>query len=177
MRRLIRMAAALTAIGLMASFTTTSVLAGNWAETSMVDGADSPPTAGEARELRFTLMQHGVTPVDFGTVEVAATLPGTDERISVPAIHLGAGEWTATVTFPVEGDWQLRIAHSVLETPAASTFSVAQDPGPAWLRMTASLAGLLLAAVVLMAATRLVRSRPSRPSDPAEPSIAPGRIG
>ena len=160
MRRLIRVAAALTAIGLMASFTTTSVLAGNWAETSIIDGADSPPTAGEAREVRFTLMQHGVTPVDFGKVEVAATLPGTDERISVPATHLGAGEWTATVTFPVEGDWQLRIEHSVLETPAASTFSVAQRPGQAWLPMTASLAGMLVAAVALIAATRLVQSRP-----------------
>jgi hypothetical protein len=174
MRRLIRMAAALAAIGLMATLATTSVVAGNWAETSMVDGADAPPTAGEARELRFTLMQHGVTPVDFGTVELTATLPGSDERISAPATHVGAGEWTATVTFPVEGDWQLRVVHSVFETPAASTFSVAGGPGPAWLPLTASLAGLLLAAVALVAATRLLRSRPSGPT---ERSVAPGRIG
>ena len=105
MRRLIRTTLALAMVGALWTLTAATVAAGNYAETSIVDGADTPPTAGEQRELRVLLLQHGVTPVDHGTVELTAWLPGTDERISVMAASVGGGEWVANVTFPVAGDW------------------------------------------------------------------------
>ena len=157
MRRLIRMTLALAMLGVLNALTAATVAAGNYAETSIVDGADTPPTAGEQRELRLLLLQHGVTPVDHGTVELTAWLPGTDERISVMATSIGDGEWVANVTFPTVGDWQMRILHSVFETPEASAFAVAPSSAAAWLPATGSIAALLLAVASLVVVARRIR--------------------
>ncbi len=84
----------------LGALTAATVAAGNYAETSIIDGADTPPTAGEERELRLLLLQHGVTPVDHGSVELTAWLPGTDERLSVVATSVGNGEWVAERHLP-----------------------------------------------------------------------------
>lgn len=152
MRRLIRMTLSLALLAALATVMVSAVAAGNYAETS-IDGADTPPTAGEERELRLLLLQHGVTPVDHGSVELIASLPGTDEAISVVATSVGDGEWLATVTFPTAGGWQLRILHSEFETPPASAFAVAPS-GSAWLPAAGSIAGLLLFAVALIVVSR-----------------------
>ena len=137
-------------------------LAGNFGAVTFVDGTADPPTAGEAREIRFSLMQHGVTPINDGTVALTATLPGTDESISVPATNVANGEWAATVTFPVEGDWQVRVTHSVFETSPASTLAVASAGAAAatvaqpWTFVLIAVVALLLVAVSAMA---IVRSR------------------
>jgi len=159
MRRLIRMTLALAMLGVLNALTAATVAAGNYAETSIVDGADTPPTAGEQRELRLLLLQHGVTPVDHGTVELTAWLPGTDERISVMATSMGGGEWVANVTFPTAGDWQMRILHSVFDTPDASAFAVAPSSMATWLPATGSIALLLLVAVGLIVVARRVSGR------------------
>ena len=131
MRRLIRTTLALAMLASRsARLTAATVAAGNYAESSIIDGADTPPTAGEERELRLLLLQHGVTPVDHGSVELTAWLPGTDERLAVVATSVGDGEWVADVTFPTAGDWQMRVIHSVFETPPASAIrrgTVAND--------------------------------------------------
>jgi YtkA-like protein len=137
-------------------------LAGNFGAVTFVDGTADPPTAGEAREIRFSLLQHGVTPINDGTVALTATLPGTDELISVPATNVANGEWAATVTFPVEGDWQVRVTHSVFETSPASTLAVASAGAAAatvaqpWTFVLIAVVALLLVAVSAMA---IVRSR------------------
>ena len=139
-------------------------LAGNFAAVTFVDGSADPPVAGEAREIRFSLLQHGVAPINDGTVSLTATLPGTDESISVPATNVGDGEWVATVTFPADGDWQVRVTHSVFETSAASTLAVAAAGGAAAAMATQPWTFLLLAAldalsVGAMAVVAIVRSR------------------
>jgi YtkA-like len=154
MRRLIRSSFALALLGAFAAMTVSTVAAGNYAETSIVGGGDPPPTAGEERELRLLLLQHGVTPVDHGTVEFTAWLPGSDERISVMATSAGAGEWIATVTFPAAGDWQMRVLHSVFETPPPTTFAVGASPMPAWLPATGSIVAMLLVAIALILGAR-----------------------
>jgi hypothetical protein len=139
------------------------VLAGNFGAVTFVDGSADPPIAGEAREIRFFLLQHGVTPINDGTVALTATLPGTDESISVPATNVGAGEWATTITFPVEGDWEVRVTHSVFETSPASTLAVASAGAAAataaqpWtFVLIAALVALSLGAISTMA---IVRSR------------------
>ena len=76
MRRLIRTTLSLAVLAALAAVMAGAVAAGNYAETSIVDGANTPPTAGEERELRLLLLQHGITPVDHGRVELTAWLPG-----------------------------------------------------------------------------------------------------
>jgi YtkA-like len=154
MRHLIRTTLALALMGVLTALTAAAVAAGNYAETTIIGGGDPPPTAGEERELRLRLLQHGLTPVDAGDVELTAWLPGTDERITVTATSVGNGEWVATVTFPAAGDWQLRVLHSVFETPPASTFAVADAPVPVWLPATGAIATMLLVALALILGAR-----------------------
>jgi hypothetical protein len=171
-RRLALAAAALLALTTAAAGI---ALAGNFAEVAFVDGSDAPPVAGQAREIRFSLLQHGVTPVTFGDVELTATLPGSGETISAPATSLGGGEWVATVTFPVEGDWQVRVAHSVFDTSPPSALAV----GPAAAAAAATTTQqpwtfVLLAAIVAIGlgalpAVALMRSR--------GPSTSAARVG
>jgi YtkA-like len=156
MRRLTRMTLTMATLAALSALMAATVAAGNYAETSIVDGADTPPTAGEERELRLLLLQHGVTPVDHGSVELTAWLPGTDERISVLATSAGDGEWIANVTFPMAGDWQMRILHSVFETPAASAFVVAPSSTSAWLPAAGSIGAMLLVAVALILVARRI---------------------
>ena len=154
MRRLIRTTLALALLAALAALTAATVAAGNYAETSIIDGAETPPTAGEERELRLLLLQHGVTPVDHGSVDLTAWLPGTDERISVAATSVGDGEWIATVSFPAAGDWQMRVLHSVFETPPAFALAVAPSSATVWLPAAGAIAGMLLVAVALIAVAR-----------------------
>jgi hypothetical protein len=171
--RFVRIALSLAIAGVILAMTAASAAAGNYAETSIVDGAGTPPTAGEERELRLLLLQHGVTPVDHGAVQLTATLPGSGERITVPATSIGDGEWIATVTFPTAGDWQLRIVHSVFETPPAAAFAVAEPSAAVWLPAAGSVAAMLIVAVVLiLGAMRLNAGRAT-----AEPAAEPVRAG
>jgi hypothetical protein len=173
MRRLIRIALSLVAVAAFATLTAATIAAGNYAETSIVDGADTPPTAGEERELRLLLLQHGVTPVDFGSVQLTAFLPGSGESVTVTAAGVGGGEWVATVTFPAAGDWQLRVLHSEFETPPASAFTVGAPSAAAWLPATGAIAATLLVAVgLILVAMRLGRGRAT-----AGTSTEPARAG
>lgn len=163
MRHLIRLSAGMAAFGALMALMTTMAVAGNFAEVTMIEGSDVPPVAGENREFRFSLLQHGVTPVDHGRVALTGTLPATNERISVEATSAGGGEWIATVAFPVEGDWQLRITHSIFETPEPSTLTVGPAAGFAWLQGVSWLSGLALAVAAILG-TLLLIGRARRPS-------------
>ena len=121
-RRLALAAATLVALSTAAAGI---ALAGNFAAVTFVDGSADPPVAGEAREIRFSLLQHGVTPINYGDVQLTATLPGTDESITVPATSVGDGEWVATLTFPAEGAWEVEVTHSLYETSPATPLAVA----------------------------------------------------
>lgn len=169
MRRLIRTASALTMLAALGAAMTATVAAGNYAETSIVDGADTPPTAGEERELRLLLLQHGVTPVNAGEVRLTASLPGSDESIDVPATSVGNGEWVVTVSFPSAGDWQLRIVHSVFETPPPAAFAVSPSAGSAWMPATAAIAGMVLVAVTLVLGARRITGGRARGESIREP--------
>lgn len=164
MRRLIRTTMALALLAALAAMTAATVAAGNYAETSIVDGAATPPTAGEDRELRLRLLQHGVTPVNHGSVDLTAWLPGSDARITVPATSVGNGEWVVTVTFPAAGDWQMRILHSEFETPPPTAFAVGPSSAIAWVPAAGSIAAMLLVAVALIVVARLVGGGAASPA-------------
>jgi hypothetical protein len=147
-----------------------TALAGNYVEVEITAGMGEPSAVGEERELRFSLLQHGVTPVDHGQVLVTATLPGA-ESVTVPATSLGDGAWTATLALPSPGEWRLRVTHSVFETPDAVAFSVVDTP-IGWSAAVIPIAGIALAALAVVAtATILSRRVPAPPAATTEPSI------
>lgn len=146
------------------------VAAGSDADVGFTDGMDAPPTAGEEREIGFTLLQHGVTPVDFGEVTLTATAEGTDP-VAVEATSLGDGRWVASMTFPAAGEWRLRVTHSELETSQAVAVSVAEAAftWPASLLPMAAIGG---AAILLLVGAAAMARRVSRPPMPsADPTV------
>ena len=158
-----------------------AVAAGNYAEVGYTDGMEAPPTAGEEREIRFSLLQHGVTPVDHGQVTLTATIPGSTP-VTVEATSLDGGDWVATMTFPIAGDWQLRVLHSEFQTPPAVAVSVTEAVFT-WPASVLPIAGIGLVALVLMAAAAVMarraspapaaRTEPSTRSVSRDPSTAP----
>jgi hypothetical protein len=87
-----------------------TALAGGWANAIMDEGPQDPPTAGEPITIGFTLLQHGVTPVDHGTARVTVRNAATGEELTVAARQEGAsGHWIAVITFPSDGTWRYEV--------------------------------------------------------------------
>jgi hypothetical protein len=133
--------------------------------------------AGEELALRYRLLQHGVTPVDHGTVLVTATLPETGERLVVEATSAGDGEWVATMTLPTTCDWQIVVAHADLETSGVAPLTVL-DAGSGAAFASPGLPVLLalaaVAVMVLAGITGLGRSRAGRRREASVGATAKG---
>ena len=154
----------MTLAGGLLALMAAGALAGGMA-TATISAGDHPPTAGEEREVRVVLLQHGTAPVDHGTVTISAWLPGSSQRIDVPATSIGDGEWTAAVTFPVEGEWRIQVHHTDLQTPAPLIFPVASASVATSLPGVAPVAALLLATVGLVGAVLFLRRRAAGTGD------------
>ena len=77
-------------------------------------------TAGQATTVGFTLLQHGVTPVDFGVATVVFTATSTGEQFRATAKPLGkAGEFEASFTYPTGGFWTWHVEHDGLLVESA----------------------------------------------------------
>lgn len=82
--------------------------AGGWAVITL-DELPSDVVAGKPLTIGFTVLQHGKTPMaDLSPIIVANLYK--DEEFKVFAEPEGEpGHYTATLTFPTEGDWQWSI--------------------------------------------------------------------
>lgn len=163
-----------SALALTLAMAATTV-AGGWAaavmDTQPIEpgGPDQPVTVG------FTLLQHGQTPVNWGTTQLILINDDTGAEVTVNARPQGAsGHWVAEVRFPTEGTWRYEVRHELLiemrgfepvtlgnaaVVAAPATTSTAATPSltiqPALLMAGAFLAFLLVAG--LAAATLVVR--------------------
>ena len=161
----------LAALAVALALSAAPVAAGGAATAEITAGLDEPPVAGEDREIQVLLLQHGVTPVDFGEVTLTATLPGTGERVIAEASSTGAGTWTATIAFPSAGDWQLQVAHNDLATPAATPVTVAES-GLALPPIVAPILAIALLGLALALAISIARRARPTTAGPA-PAEAP----
>lgn len=93
---------------LLALLITIPVFAGGWAVITL-DELPINVTAGEEITIGFTVLQHGKTPMSGLTPTIIANLY-TDEQFKVTAKEEGKpGHYTATLTFPKEGEWSWMI--------------------------------------------------------------------
>jgi hypothetical protein len=166
MRHLSRIGAGLAGLAALVALATGTALAGNFGEVAFVDGADGPPTAGEEREIRFSLLQHGVAPIEDGRVDVTVTHGGTGEELTVQATHLGDGIWAATVTFPLDGAWQIAVLHEWFETSEPTTMAVAPVDGTAWLPGALAVAALAGAAALVVGGMWFLGGRTAQARQP-----------
>jgi hypothetical protein len=77
-------------------------------------------TAGEATTVAFQLLQHGVTPVDFGVATVVFTDTASGETFQERATATDtAGGFAASFTYPKGGYWAWHVDHDGLIVESA----------------------------------------------------------
>jgi hypothetical protein len=105
--------AALSAIALTLIMAT-SALAGGWANAIMDTPPDDPGGPGQPITIGFTLLQHGVTPVDWGKAQVVLTNEATGRSVTFDAQPQGAvGHWVAEISLPADGTWSYEVRHDL----------------------------------------------------------------
>ncbi len=155
-------------------------IAGNWAAVSVDSSSTDGWEAGTSHGLVVTLLQHGETPVNHGSVEVALTNDVTGASITGVARRVGDGLWQATLALPSDGDWALSVSHSTLATELNTpvTISVAPSPAPTPAPSSAllspalllAMAATVLFALAVIAGLLVARSRPGVGHVSARPS-------
>jgi cytochrome c2 len=91
-------------------------LGGGWAVITL-DELPTAITAGEPLTVGFTVLQHGITPMTNIDPTVKANL-SPNEKFVVQAEPEGdAGHYTATLTFPKEGEWNWSIQAFTMDQP------------------------------------------------------------
>lgn len=105
--------------------------AGGWA--SVVDDEALPPDDSGTTLIRFTLLQHGETPVDWGALSVVAVHEESGLRVTGTASPESAtpGDWVAAFQLPEAGGWVLEIAHQDLEITSSAPVRLTSAPLPA----------------------------------------------
>lgn len=144
MRR--RMALAASSASILSLILAATAFAGGWANAVMDPPPDDPPGTTEPVTLGFTLMQHGVTPVDWGNAQVVLTNAETGQEIVAPATPSGpTGHWTAEVMLPADGSWSYQVRHD-LEITLMGAQPIVVGGAQAAAAGTATLSPALLAA-------------------------------
>ena len=90
-------------VGLLSTISPARVAAGGWAVTSL--DPFGQPVAGRPVTIGFTILQHGVTPVQVEGAGIRVVQNGTTGEF-FPAVHDGdgrVGHYTARLVFPREG--------------------------------------------------------------------------
>lgn len=147
--------------------------AGGWAVGSL----DAVPvaTAGERATVGFTILQHGVTPVDLlgdPSNEVGIEISGADGSAEFfPAVSEGTvGRYVATVEFPAAGtyEWSIRMGWfgpqplGTLEVADASGATASGTPDSAWPTARLATLALTIGLAALAIADFLVTRRRAR---------------
>ena len=149
MRR--RMALAASSASILSLILAATAFAGGWANAVMDPPPDDPAGTTEPVTLGFTLMQHGVTPVDWGNAQVVLTNAETGQEIVAPATPSGpTGHWTAEVMLPADGSWSYQVRHD-LEITLMGAQPIVVGGAQAAAAGTATLSPALLAAVGFLA--------------------------
>jgi hypothetical protein len=109
-----RLALAASLASILSLVLAATAFAGGWANAVMDSPPDDPGAPNQPVTLGFTLLQHGVTPVDWGSTQLVLTNADTGEEIIATATPDGAtGHWTAEVTLPSAGSWTYQVRHDL----------------------------------------------------------------
>jgi hypothetical protein len=90
-----------------------------------VPNPPADPPAGEATTIELNVLQHGVTAVSWPRITVIATNEATEEVTAAQAKASGPeGHYTATLTFPTEGQWTISFVSPELQMDGTATLTV-----------------------------------------------------
>ena len=145
--------------------------AGGWAVITL-DELPTDVVAGEPLTIGFTVRQHGITPMDGLEPTIVANLFKEQEFVVHAEPSGKPGHYTATLTFPTEGEWNWSIQAFTMDQPMPALRVVApasvavtkpmptNEPAVATVSPLVILRGLALAAG--LAALFLAYQRKSR---------------
>jgi hypothetical protein len=114
-----------------------SALAGNMAVTAF-DSLPDEFEAGHTYTLSYTILQHGVNPVDVGESVLSFTNLESGEILTFEAVATGdPGRYSVEVTLPTEGSWHWKITQGPFEPHDLGILGVvpssaAAGGDPAW---------------------------------------------
>lgn len=112
MRR--RIALAASSAFILSLILAATAFAGGWANAVMDTPPNDPAGPNEPVTLGFTLLQHGETPVDWGSAQIVLTNDQSGQEIVATATPNGPiGHWSADVTLPAEGSWSYQVRHDL----------------------------------------------------------------
>jgi hypothetical protein len=96
------------------------VAAGGVAVVIPAETGGRATTAGDPTTLSFQLLQHGVTPVDFGVTTVVFTDTASGESFQATATPTAKAGWfEASFTYPKGGYWAWHVDHDGLAIESA----------------------------------------------------------
>jgi hypothetical protein len=116
----IRRAAAAPLAMVLLAFIAAPVSAGGVAIVVPAETDGRATTAGDPTTLSFQLLQHGVTPVDFGVTTVVFTDTASGESFQATATPTEKAGWfEASFTYPKGGYWAWHVDHDGLAIESA----------------------------------------------------------
>ena len=135
---------------LFALMFTFPAFSGGWAVITL-DELPTDIAAGEPLTIGFTVRQHGITPMNGLDPTVTAALPKEEQQSIVSAeADDQPGHYTATLTFPREGNWEWSVQAFTMDQPmpalnvTASKVASANQPVPKIESKPASITPLLV---------------------------------
>ena len=139
--------------------------AGGWALASF-DEVPGGFQAGVTYDLEYTILQHGVTPVDVGNSQVR--IVGADGSVSAfDAMPTGeTGRYSVSITFPASGTWHWEVdmgdfgPHQMGTVEVAPAINAAAASG-SWLRWLLPLALVLVIGLVAIQVAEIAKTRRS----------------
>ena len=90
--------------------------AGGWAVITL-DELPTGVVAGEPLTIGFTVLQHGITPMNELAPTVTVMLPREEKLAFRAEADHKPGHYTATLTFPKEGKWEWSIQAFSMDQP------------------------------------------------------------
>ena len=146
--------------------------AGGWAIASF-DEVPGSFEAGVTYDLEYTILQHGVSPVDVGNSQVR--IFAGDGAVTVfDATPAGeTGRYSVSITFPDSGTWQWEVTLGDFASHPMGTVEVtpamnATGTSGSWLRWLLPLALVLVIGLVAVQVAELAKTRRSSPPLRAE---------
>jgi len=142
--------------------------AGGWAVITL-DQLPTGVVAGEPLTIGFTVLQHGKTPMDGLDPTITATSSKSESFVVHAKPEGETGHYVATLTFPVEGNWNWSIqafsmeqAMPALSVTAPIAATVSQQPVAATAPISAVWIVRILALVIGLAGLVVAYQHKSR---------------
>ncbi|MEN8238620.1 MAG: hypothetical protein ABFR53_05390 [Actinomycetota bacterium] len=151
-----RRVAILIAIVLLSLTQVGTAVAGGWA-ISVFDDAPAELEANTTYDIRYTILQHGETPVnqaEIGTTSITFTPADSGEAVTFPGEPTDVpGQYVAQVTVPEAGSWSWEVLQGIFGVQELGTITVldGQDSAVATTLEKALRVGLPLATLIALA--------------------------